>query len=69
MALEFTDYWAGSGKAQTENGFYLVSPSTLSSAYQARFSDGENWVWDGGTFNDLVKAENACREHHGETSI
>ena len=68
MALEFKDFWAGSGKAVTKDGFYLVSPSTIS-GYQARFSDGTNWVWDGGNFNDPVKAENACRQHVGETSI
>lgn len=68
MALEFTDSHAGSGKAVHGNGFYMVIP-LHKGGFDAKFSDGKNWIWEGGEFTDPVNAEQACRTHAGETSI
>lgn len=62
--LRFEDYYAGSGRANIEGGFYLVMPTAVPGEYRAQRSNGKEWVWEGGYFDSLDAAEAACQRHY-----
>lgn len=61
--LQFQDYYAGSGRAEIDGGFYLVMPTAAPGVYRASRSNGKEWVWEGGSFDSPELAQAACQKH------
>ena len=63
MRLSFKDYFAGSARADIEGGFYLIMPTSYGE-YRASRSNGKDWVWEGGLYNNIDLAKMACRVNY-----